>query len=147
MRIAELLGFRFDFPGCSPSLPPRMTRKLIQWSAIFAIVFSIGAHWVVLQSFAWFGMAVSFSQTAPLKEALGKTFDGQHPCKLCDFVAKGKHQEKHESRQQQMSKLNLFCVERQLLFLGPQPFGVPTVRPSLLLSRLEAPPAPPPRRA
>jgi len=59
-----------------------------------ALASSIGLHWTVLQVVAWAGMIVSYSQEAPLGEAVVKTFDGEHPCNLCKQIAKGKQSEK-----------------------------------------------------
>ncbi len=40
------------------------------------------------QKHRWVGMAISYSQdSSSFSEALAKTFDGKHPCKLCKFVA------------------------------------------------------------
>ena len=57
----------------------------------------LGAHWLLLQSVAWVGMVVSYSQSAPLTEAISMTFDGEHPCKLCIAVKEGKKAEKKQS--------------------------------------------------
>ncbi len=51
---------------------------------------SIGAQWAVLQGVAWIGMAVSYSlEEGSVGEGLSKTFDGDHPCPLCQMVEKG----------------------------------------------------------
>ena len=51
-------------------------------------------------------MVVSYSQKASLPEALSKTFDGQHPCKLCDFVKSGAGKEKKPDQQRDTTKLD-----------------------------------------
>ena len=58
------------------------------------LVISTGIHWVALQTVAWAGMIVSYSEKAPLKTALAETFDGKHPCPLCKAIAAGKKSEK-----------------------------------------------------
>jgi hypothetical protein len=59
-----------------------------------ALVLSIGLHWVVLQSVAWVGMAVTYTvETGSVAEGLSETLDGNHPCPLCHLVAKGKKAE------------------------------------------------------
>ena len=66
----------------------------------------LGAHWLLLQSVAWVGMVVSYSQSAPLTEAISMTFDGEHPCKLCIAVKEGKKAEKKsESKKAKAGKL------------------------------------------
>jgi hypothetical protein len=55
---------------------------------------SIGLHWMVLQSVAWVGMMVSYTQsTGSLATAAEMTFDGEHPCSLCRVIEKGKQSE------------------------------------------------------
>jgi hypothetical protein len=45
---------------------------------------AVGLHWILLQSVAWLGMVVIYTQQeASLLEGLSKTFDGAHPCALC----------------------------------------------------------------
>jgi hypothetical protein len=68
--------------------------RLTRLAIVVALACSIGLHWGFLQSVAWVGMVVSYSQDAPLREALAKTFDGKHPCPLCKEIAKGKQSEK-----------------------------------------------------
>ena len=65
----------------------------VKWTRlILALMLSlvIGLHWTLLQSFGWVQMFVSFAQTEPVKEALVKTFDGNHPCKVCKLVQQGR---------------------------------------------------------
>lgn len=47
-----------------------------------------------MQSVAWVTMIVDFSRDASLVEAVGKTFDGEHPCSLCKAVASGQEEER-----------------------------------------------------
>jgi hypothetical protein len=54
-----------------------------------------GGHWATLQSVAWAGMVKDFSRTGSLTEAVGKTFDGKHPCAMCKKIASAQaHEEK-----------------------------------------------------
>jgi hypothetical protein len=64
--------------------------RLPRLAIVAALACSIGLHWGFLQSVAWVGMVVSYSQDATIGEALGKTFNGKHPCPLCKAIAKGK---------------------------------------------------------
>ena len=112
-----------------------------------ALVLTIGAHWALLQSVAWVGMAVRFAQTDPLPEALSKTFDGQHPCQLCKLVANGKQAEKKEATLKAETKLDFLVCARQLVPEAPKPLPVfaPAVEEPETCSA--SPPTPPPRRA
>ena len=50
----------------------------------------MGGHLALLQTIAWGNMLVEFSNSSSLTEAVGKTFDGEHPCELCKVVKKSK---------------------------------------------------------
>jgi len=43
----------------------------------------LGAHLILLQSYAWTNMALDHWKSAALKTALSETFDGRHPCGVC----------------------------------------------------------------
>lgn len=67
---------------------------------VFALVAALqllGGHWVVLQTAAWVGMTVEFSKEESISTALSKTFDGQHPCKICTAVKKGQSEEQRQA--------------------------------------------------
>ncbi|MEZ5388149.1 MAG: hypothetical protein R3F13_21795 [Prosthecobacter sp.] len=54
------------------------------------MMISIGAPWAVLQSVAWVGMSVAYSvRVGSVVEGVAQTFDGRHPCALCQTVAEG----------------------------------------------------------
>ena len=74
-------------------MPPFLLRPA-QYLLIVALFFALGGHWVVLQSIAWGRMIVEYSQQASVKEAVVKTFDGQHPCDICKSLSKAREKEK-----------------------------------------------------
>ena len=53
---------------------------LVMALALFLVA---GGHWAMLQGVAWATMVRDFSKTGSLTEAVGKTFDGKHPCAMC----------------------------------------------------------------
>ena len=109
------------------------------------LVFAVGAHWTLLQSVAWVGMAVTYSQNASFKEALEKTFDGKHPCKLCRLVAAGKKSEQQQAAHTLVTKID-FALSNSAVTLYPLILEeLPTRAPGWPAFRLEAPPLPPPR--
>ncbi len=61
---------------------------------------SLGMHWALLQTVAWTGMVISYSQRGPLQEAISMTFDGKHPCALCKAIQKGRADEQKRDSQQ-----------------------------------------------
>jgi hypothetical protein len=65
--------------------------------AAVAMFFVAGGHWGALQTVAWAGMLWSYSQAeGSLLTGVKKTFDGEHPCTMCDSIktAKSKEQSK-----------------------------------------------------
>jgi hypothetical protein len=118
-----------------------------KWLVVLALTFSLGLHWAFLQTVAWVGMAISYSQDAPLAEALVKTFDGQHPCKLCKIVETGKSAEKRQDVQKSVGKIDFFLVSNACLLFAMDVAPDALKAPLPLPSRTEFPPTPPPRRA
>jgi len=90
-------------------------------------------------------MLVSNACHASFKEAVAKTFDGSHPCNLCQAVAEGAKAGKKSEVVPTIGKMDLMCVTRTLAWLPPwteyefAPFRVSIPEHSL------APPSPPPR--
>jgi len=119
----------------------RLPRILIA----LALASSIGLHWAFLQSVAWVGMIVSYSQEAPLSEAVVKTFDGQHPCKLCKQIARGKQSEKKSEYKFELSKLEFPYAPVSFIFCAPSSFREVRAGDETADLLTSAPPAPPPR--
>jgi hypothetical protein len=129
--------------------------KLLRYVGLMACFVALlamnGGHWMALQSVAWARMIVVFSQRAPLKTALARTFDGQHPCSLCLQVQKGWQQEQQQEKKFPMLKLEkspeLFWELRQLT-APPVPVGsldCAAFVPDFHLDFIDSPPSPPPR--
>ena len=123
-----------------------MLVKLSKWFLVVALCASIGIHWSFLQSVAWVGMAISYSQdSSSFAEALAKTFDGKHPCKLCKFVAEGKKSEKKHQVQFKIPKLDLLSAPPATFVFTPPKPDHSNSPVSVALDHTEAPPTPPPR--
>ncbi len=69
-----------------------------------ALCASIGLHWAALQTVAWTHMLVSYSQRTSLTAAVKMTFDGDHPCELCQLVKKGQSEGKKDDGVQTVLK-------------------------------------------
>jgi len=81
---------------------PRLARFLV----LIAAVQILGGHWAVLQSVAWARMIVEYAQGDSLTAAVAKTFDGAHPCSLCETVSEGRQQEKKQEAVTTIVKLD-----------------------------------------
>jgi hypothetical protein len=111
-----------------------------------ALAFSIGLHWELLQSVAWVGMVVNYSQSDGVEQALEKTFDGKHPCALCKVVAEGKKSEKKPEAGPVAKKFEFSYSAANFVFAAPSDYwevGWPE-RAGTSLSI--PPPVPPPRQ-
>ena len=124
-----------------------MRQKLTKVAVVFSLVLAIGGQWGILQSIAWIGMAVSYSQDSALTEAISKTFDGNHPCQLCKVVQEGKKSERKQASLKVDTKLEFLPVGAFPLLHAPLLFVVRSDQTDSMRSRVESPPIPPPRRA
>jgi len=119
--------------------------KIAQLLIVFSLVCAIGGHWAVLQSVAWVGMVMNYAHDSTLSEALQKTFDGRHPCKLCKVVQDGKQSEGNDALLKVETKLDLL-LPHAASWLNPPPRFVVLPGPAFPPpSRAESPPTPPPR--
>ena len=112
---------------------------------IVALLGATGTHWMMLQSVAWATMLAENARTESLPAAIGKTFDGKHPCALCKQITKGRQDEKRTDARLELKKLEFL---HQPIFFALTPsaefsLAVPNLGcPSLLTWQ---PPVPPPR--
>lgn len=111
------------------------------------LVLVIGAHWIVLQSVAWVGMVVAYSQRSSLTEALAKTFDGQHPCCLCKLVKEGKESEQKQDSSKLVVKIDFFLEKHASTLTSTARYPQPAAPERQLRVRSDRPPTPPPRLA
>lgn len=126
----------------------KVLARMSKWLVVITLTLSLGAHWTFLQSVAWVGMVVNYSHNATLGEAFSKTFDGQHPCKLCKFVQAGKASEKKQNAEKPKKELDKNLPTARAFTLRPPGFEPLTFSaPNPADSRVEPPPSPPPERA
>ena len=124
-----------------------MLRRIKQWLVVSLLVIVIGAHWAVLQSAAWAGMLVSYSRGATVLEAWRKTFDGQHPCKLCRIVKTGQASEKKSDRVKLETKFEFHHLAGTCGLFPPRPFRHFTSVTERADASAHPPLLPPPRAA
>ena len=128
--------------GCNvPAVLARLPKALIT----LALAGSIGLHWSFFQVVAWTGMVISYSQNASLTEAVSKTFDGQHPCKLCKQIAKSKRSEKKTDCKSELSKLEFPYARVCFVFHAPSSFWEVRAANDAADLLTHAPAVPPPK--
>jgi hypothetical protein len=116
---------------------------------IACAIYLSGAHWSILQGAAWARMIVDRSQSMSLTQALSTTFDGDHPCEMCNAVTKGVSEEKAPSgiipKGTKLFETSLDIPPAAVL---PQPLVAvheyPVEESPVYLTRADAPPTPPP---
>jgi hypothetical protein len=122
-------------------------------ASLFALFVMMGGQWLTLQSVAWTRMLVEFSKTDSLRQAIEKTFDGEHPCKLCLSVREGRQQQQREQREAPLNKSEksreLFCDVRRVIVPAAPASAREAVAfvPRLSSDFVDSPPTPPPRRS
>lgn len=105
---------------------------------------TIGLHWPVLQSIAWLNMLVSYSRQDSFDVALSKTFDGKHPCKICNIVQKGKETESRDSKFKSRDKVDWAIISSAPFFLSNPPLPLEPFRSPNAVLRFYPPIPPPP---
>ncbi len=125
-----------------------MLRRTARFLIVAALMFSIGLHWVVLQSAAWAGMLVTYTvQEGSLLTGMSQTFDNEHPCPLCSAIKQGRQSEKKDTKQTDLKKkldLTLGTFSRVVL-TPPAPTLSPLPDYPPGIARSTKPPSPPPR--
>jgi hypothetical protein len=113
---------------------------------VFALVSTIGAHWALLQTVAWTGMLASNLQSGSLHDAMAKTFDGEHPCCLCQAIAAAKKSDQKNQFSVEKQRLEFPPVLGNLVLTAPSRFDFALSDTFSVKSFLQKPLTPPPRR-
>jgi hypothetical protein len=112
---------------------------------ILALLGATGGHWAVLQTVAWADMLAKNLQTESVSVAITKTFDGEHPCKMCKQISAGKQAEKKSELPLQIKKLEFVSERPVFIFVAPQDFRLAPVLLAPLDGLTHRPSVPPPR--
>jgi hypothetical protein len=129
-----------------PAKFSRVFKRLGHSLLIVALISATGTHWLVLQSIAWTTMLANNLATAPLVQAVGKTFDGKHPCHLCKQISRGKQTEKKSDLQVELKKLEFSYAPAVFIFTTPVAFWETASVNHFITLLTSAPPVPPPRQ-
>ena len=74
-----------------------MRSRLGIFFGALALLQILGGHWALLQTSAWVGMIVQYSQQSGLKAGITQTFDGEHPCSVCKAIQDSKKREQKKT--------------------------------------------------
>lgn len=130
----------------------RLRSKIIvllgPWCIAVALFLLAGGHWGAMQTMAWAGMLWNYTQTdGSLLSGVKKTFDGEHPCTMCESIktAKDKEQSKPVTFVSAKKIESLPAPMRAVLPLREcRDFVFPVAAEVKLAARADAPPVPVP---
>jgi hypothetical protein len=122
-----------------------MLMRLGKILTVTALVTTLGAHWLLLQTVAWTGMLADNLCTKSLTEAVSDTFDGHHPCPLCRAIAAGKKSEKKNEIVTASQKFEFPLAAENITLTAPPAAQPAPALSSIPKSCLQKPPVPPPR--
>lgn len=94
-----------------------------RYQAIFVLcawLLANGAHWDLVQGFAWGRMIATYSQTMPLAEAIRLTFTADNLCGVCEFVADGKTRSADDATKPEASPRDPSAKSTLLLAAAPE---------------------------
>jgi len=126
---------------------PRPLLRFAQVILVFAVFCMVNGPDFIAQGFAWGTMIIDYSTRDTVVEAVLKTFDGSHPCKICKRVDEQQGGETKRMIETSLRKLHLCCVSTDDFDLGGL---VSTTFPSLVVTTVSGnlePPFLPPRVA
>jgi len=111
------------------------------------LILSTGLHWAALQTVAWTTMlAANLSSQQSFATAVSQTFDGDHPCPLCQAIAVAKKSEKKSDALTLKLKIEYPPVADKLLLVAPRIFKTFQLDCRFADSLSAKPPVRPPRR-
>lgn len=123
-----------------------MLRCIGRLFLITALVAVIGGHWAILQSIAWANMLADNLRTDSFSQAVSKTFDGDHPCRMCKAISQERQTEKKpEALDLKIRKLDFACAREQVIFTPPTRFWLLPAQTFAAVTLSRPPLLPPPR--
>src|SRR5436189_5771286 len=102
--------------------PRAVLSRVSRLAIVLALAGSIGLPWALCQAVAWASMVATYSRDASLTEAIVKTFDGKHPCKLCQHISKSKQAEKKTDSTLDLKKFEFPYAPVSFVFKAPSAF-------------------------
>ena len=117
-RLGIADAFHLDFVKIF-TMMEAMFARIGKMFLVFALAAMLGANWAFLQTVAWTGMLANNLRTQGLNEAISRTFDGEHPCPLCEAIAAGKKTESKDPVAGQTQKLEFPPLAGTIVFYAP----------------------------
>jgi hypothetical protein len=96
---------------------PRPLLRFAQVILVFAVFCMANGSDFIVQGFAWGTMIIDYSSRDTVVEAVLKTFDGNHPCKICKKVDEQQNSQTKRMIETGLRKLDLCCAAPELFEL------------------------------
>jgi hypothetical protein len=96
-RELPFLRIAFSFATTDCVIAERMRSRIGVFFCAAALLQIAGGHWMVLQTTAWIGMTIHYSQRNGIVVGLVQTFDGAHPCSMCRVIKAANKQEQKKA--------------------------------------------------
>ena len=122
-----------------------MLKRLGHIFLIVALLMATGSHWALLQSVAWTNMLADNLRSYSFTEAVHRTFDGKHPCRLCCQIAEGKKAEKKTEIPVEIKKLEFVQLSAPMILTAPRMVELEVRSGWAIDSLTHRPLSPPPR--
>jgi hypothetical protein len=124
---------------------PRPLLRLAQVLLVLAAFCLVNGPDFLAQGVAWSTMIIDYSASDTVASAVAKTFDGEHPCRLCKQVDEHQRSPQKRAVESSLRKLHLCCVPGEVFELGaPIPAEFPCIDARDVRLSVQ-PPVPPPR--
>lgn len=127
----------------------QIRHRIMTMVMALSLFMALGGPLALLQGVAWVTMVRDFSKSGSLSQAVEKTFDGQHPCPLCQKLAKARAAEERAPVTMKIDKkAEVFIAtsgsDLPLPVVDPMIYGPPLF--VVMPERFVAPPVPVPIR-
>ena len=123
-----------------------MLVRIGKFFLVLALVAMLGAHWALLQTVAWTTMLADNLHVNSFHDAMTKTFDGQHPCPICQAIAAAKKSEKKSESVAPTFKLEFPPANENFVLISPSQFELLPLENYSANSSAQKPLLQPPRR-
>lgn len=113
--------------------------------SVSLLAFTLGLHWLLLQSIAWVSMTVSYTGEVPVYVAVGKALDVNTSCVLCRVVDAGKKAEQDDPFIIFAHELEGLSPRSHPIVCRPNLFYLESGLLTAFFSQASVPPTPPPQ--
>ena len=120
-------------------------QRLANTISITVLAFTLGLHWVMLQSFAWLSMTISYTGETSVYASVKKALDSETTCVLCHVVDASQKAEQDDPAIIVAQELEGLSPGLHPIVSLPGTFYHENGPLAALLSRANAPLTPPPQ--